>query len=194
MELEGLPFVSFHMLYNYFLENGLFLIPERCVLISEWGPLEVDTFMFGTVGRLDSVWARPIIDNCSNFLFHRGWNWPRLITRIIALGAGQCKQVSHHSNLQLSFHTPRNRSYAIFLFCEKQCNWTKNSFLRIPTQVAWPVPLGEGSRHRGYCVKVYLGFSCGTCKFSRSFGAAAPLWSAFGFINYSSFWKHLNLQ
>lgn len=48
MELEGLPFVSFHILCNYCLENGLFFVPERCVLVSEQGPLElVDTFMLG---------------------------------------------------------------------------------------------------------------------------------------------------
>lgn len=87
MELEGLPFVSFHILCNYCLENGLFFIPERYVLASEQGPLElVDTFLFGTVGRLDSVWARPIIDHYSNFLVHRSWNRPHLITRITAWG------------------------------------------------------------------------------------------------------------
>ena len=69
IELKGLPFVTFHILCNYCLENGLSFIPERCVLVLEQGPWEmVDTFKLGTVGRLDSVRARPIADNCSNFL------------------------------------------------------------------------------------------------------------------------------
>lgn len=48
MELESLPFVIFHILCNYRLENGLSFIPERSVLVSEEGLWElVGNFLVG---------------------------------------------------------------------------------------------------------------------------------------------------
>ena len=84
MALECFPFVTFCILCNYRLENSLFFILRVEAWFPEEGPWESkEAFVLGTVGVLDAAWV--IVDNCSNFLFHGGWNWPRLITRITAL-------------------------------------------------------------------------------------------------------------
>lgn len=70
MELKGLPFVTFHILCNYCLENGLSFIPDRCVLVLEQWPWEiVDTFMLGTVGRLDSAGPDPLLTIAAIFYY-----------------------------------------------------------------------------------------------------------------------------
>lgn len=121
MALECFPFVTFCILCNYRLENSLFFILRVEAWFPEEGPWESkEAFVLGTVGVLDAAWV--IVDNCSNFLFHGGWNWPRLITRITALKTGQGKQVRLPSHLQLRYSHPRNEFYAAFLFCKKGCN------------------------------------------------------------------------
>lgn len=119
MELEGPPFVTFCILCNYCLENGLFFIPERYVLVSEQEPRGLeDAFMLGMVGMLSSAWARPIIDNCSNFLFHGGWNRPCLITRIKALGAGWIVQTGRASlSFAVELFTPQEMDFMRLSCC-----------------------------------------------------------------------------
>jgi hypothetical protein len=108
MELQGLPFVTFPVLGNYCLGNSLFFTPERRVLDLQQEPLycKIPSCLGLEVGW---IWpgSDPSLTRGCNFLFHGGWNQPRVITRITTQGVGQCKQVSHLSNLQLSCSRPK---------------------------------------------------------------------------------------
>lgn len=102
MELKGVPLVAYCILHNYCLRNGLFFMPKMQVLVCR----VKNAFLLGTIWRLDIVWADLALTSDSNFLLHRGWDRPCIITTITVPGGGWCKQIKPRSSLQMSCSHP----------------------------------------------------------------------------------------